>query len=276
MVASDDKPGRARLIKRHSLVVRITHWINAICLGVLLMSGLQIFNAHPALYIGRQSTFDSPILAIDSRDVGDRQEGYVALFGHSVPTTGVLGVSNVDGKPTSRAFPSWATLPGEQDLGTGRKWHFLFAWVLVLNGLVYLIAGIVSRHLARDIVPSGQDLAHTGQAIAEHARLRFPHGEEARHYNVLQKLAYAGVIFLALPLLILAGWTMSPGLDAAFPQLLTLFGGRQTARTVHFLLAFSLLGFFVVHVAMVLLSGLFNNMRSMITGWYDLGTAKQG
>ena len=272
----EDRPGGGRLIKRHSRVVRITHWINAVCLAVLLMSGLQIFNAHPALYIGQQATFDRPILAIDSRQVGDEAQGYVAVFGHSVATTGVLGVSSVDGKPTERAFPSWITLPAEQDLGTGRKWHFLFAWVLVLNGLVYLVAGLVSRHFSRDIVPDGHDLAHTGKAIVEHVRLRFPKGEEARGYNVLQKLAYAGVIFVALPLIVLAGWTMSPGLDAAFPQLLVLFGGRQTARTVHFVLAFSLVAFVVVHVAMVLLTGVFNNMRSMITGWYDLGTAKQG
>ena len=271
---SDDRSRRARLTRRHSLVVRVTHWINFICLGVLLMSGLQIFNAHPALYIGRQSHFDSPLFAIDSREVDGKTQGYVALLGHSVPTTGVLGLSNVGGSPTARAFPSWATLPAEQDLGTGRKWHFLFAWVLVLNGLVYLISGILSRHFARDIIPDRQELAHTGEAIVDHLQLKFPHGEAARRYNVLQKLAYAGVIFLALPLIVLAGWTMSPGLDTAFPQLLTVFGGRQTARTVHFVLAFSLLGFVVVHVAMVLLTGVFNNMRSMITGWFDLGVAK--
>ncbi len=271
-----DTPVSGRLIKRHSVVVRITHWINFGCLVVLLMSGLQIFNAHPALYFGQRSYFDSPVFAIDSREVGDTTEGYVSLLGHSVPTTGVLGVSNVNGEPTERAFPSWITLPAQQDLGTGRKWHFLLAWVFVINGLVYLIYGLASRHFARDMVPDRADLAHTGQAIVEHARLRFPHGENARRYNVLQKLAYCGVIFLALPLVVLAGWTMSPGLDAAFPQLLTVLGGRQTARTLHFLAAFSLVLFFIVHVAMVLISGVWNNMRSMITGWFDLGVAKQG
>ena len=275
-MTTTDAPVKARLIKRHSAIVRITHWINFGCLVVLLMSGLQIFNAHPALYIGQRSAFKSPVFAIDSRDVGDTTEGYVSLLGHSVPTTGVLGLSNVDGEPTERAFPSWITLPSHQDLGTGRKWHFLLAWVFVINGLVYLIYGLVSRHFARDIVPDRADLAHTGQAIVDHVRLRFPHGENARRYNVLQKLAYFGVIFLALPLVVLAGWTMSPGLDAAFPQLLTVFGGRQTARTLHFLAAFSLVLFFIVHVAMVLISGVWNNMRSMITGWFDLGVAKQG
>ena len=262
------------MIKRHSLIVRITHWINVACLTVLLMSGLQIFNAHPALYIGQKSTFDTPVFAIDSRAVGDDTQGYVALFGHSINTTGVLGLSKVQGEPTERAFPSWITLPGEQDLGTGRKWHFLFAWIFVINGLVYLIAGFVSRHFARDIVPTGSELAHTGQAIVDHARLHFPHGEEARRYNVLQKLAYLSIVFVALPLIVLAGWTMSPGLDAAFPQLLALFGGRQTARTVHFIVAWGLVLFVVVHVVMVLLTGVWNNMRSMITGWFDLGISE--
>ncbi|MGI3903782.1 MAG: cytochrome b/b6 domain-containing protein [Janthinobacterium lividum] len=265
-----------RLIKRHSALVRATHWVNALCLVLLLMSGLQIFNAHPALYIGKASTFDAPVFAIDSRDVGGKTEGYTALFGHSVNTSGVLGLSNVAGQPTERAFPSWITLPSNQDLSTGRQWHFLMAWLLVINGLAYLVYGLVSRHFARDIVPDRAELAHTGQAVVDHLKLKFPHGENARRYNVLQKLAYFGVIFVALPLIVLAGWTMSPGLDAVFPFLTTAFGGRQTARTIHFVVAFGLVGFFVVHIAMVLLTGVFNNMRSMITGWFDTGEAKDG
>lgn len=266
------RPGR--LSKRHGAVVRVTHWINVLCLALLFMSGLQIFNAHPALYLGRDSDFDAPVLAIDAREVGGRMEGYAAVLGHAVETTGVLGLSAVAGQPTQRAFPSWITLPARQDLATGRNWHFLMAWLFVLNGAVYLLHGLASRHFARDIVPDRRDLAHTGRAIVDHLRLRFPHGENARRYNVLQKLAYAGVVFVALPLIVLAGWTLSPTLDAVFPFLTGLFGGRQTARTVHFVLAFALVGFVVVHVAMVLLTGVVNNMRSMITGWFDTGEAK--
>ncbi len=265
-----------RLIKRHGALVRITHWTNAICLGVLLMSGLQIFNAHPALYLGQTSDFQSPVFAIDSRDVGGKPQGYTAVLGHSVVTSGVLGLSNVAGQPVERAFPSWITLPPTQDLGGGRQWHFLAAWFLVINGLLYLAYGLASRHFSRDIIPDRTELAHTGQAIIDHAKLKFPRGENARRYNVLQKLAYMGVIFVALPLIVLAGWTLSPGLDAAFPQLLQLFGGRQTARTVHFAMAFALVAFFIVHIAMVLTTGVFNNMRSMITGWFDTGEAKKG
>ena len=267
-------PPRPRLVKRHSALVRLTHWVNALCLVLLFMSGLQIFNAHPALYLGSTSDFAAPVFAIDSRDAGGRTEGYTALFGHSVDTSGVLGLSNANGQPTERAFPSWITLPSNQDLETGRHWHFLMAWLLVINGTAYLLYGLVSRHFARDIVPDRQELAHTGQAIVDHAKLRFPHGENARRYNVLQKLAYAAVIFVALPLIVLAGWTMSPGLDAVFPWLTYALGGRQTARTIHFVVAWGLVAFFVVHIAMVLLTGVFNNMRSMITGWFDTGEAK--
>ena len=267
---------RPRLIKRHSALVRVTHWVNALCLIVLFMSGLQIFNAHPALYLGSQSDFASPVFAIDSHDVNGKTEGYTALLGHSVDTSGVLGLSNVGGQPTERAFPSWITLPSNQDLETGRHWHFLMAWLLVINGALYLLYGLVSRHFARDLVPDRHELAHTGQAIVDHAKLRFPHGENARGYNVLQKLTYIAVIFVALPLIVLAGWTMSPGLDAAFPWLTYALGGRQTARTIHFIVAWGLVAFFVIHIAMVLLTGVFNNLRSMITGWFDPGEAKDG
>ena len=220
-----------RWIRRHSVVVRVTHWINVLCLAVLLMSGLQIFNAHPALYWGQASDFAHPLLAIGG-------------------------------------FPGWATLPGQQWLAMGRRWHFFFAWLFVVNGLVYLAWGLASGHIRRDLLPSLTDMRHLGRTVRDHLRLRFPQGAEAEHYNVLQKLAYAAVVLVAAPLIVLAGMTLSPGLDTAWPGLLGLFDGRQSARTVHFLLAFGLLGFVLVHVVMVVLSGLWNNLRSMLSGRY--------
>ena len=259
------------LVKRHSLVVRLTHWVNVLCLTMLLMSGLQIFNARPQLDFGNRTNFDNPPFAIDADQVDGKGRGFVRIGTHKFDTTGVLGLSNVEGKPTERAFPAWATLPSYQDLGAGRAVHFLFAWLFVLNGLVYLVWGFATRHFRRDFVPTSEQTAHIGQAIVDHARLRFPRGEEARSYNVLQKATYALVVFLLLPGIIVAGWTMSPGLDAAFPWLLELLGGRQTARSIHFMAAWGIVLFVVVHVVLVLVSGLFNNMRSMITGWYDIG-----
>jgi len=126
-------------------------------------------------------------------------------------------------------------------------------------------------HFRRDFLPSGWDLRHIGRSVWDHLRLRFPRGEEAKRYNVLQKITYLAVVFVLVPLIVLAGLSMSPRIDAGFPWLPALFGGRQSARTVHFVCAFALLGFVAVHIVMVLLSGVWNNMRAMITGWYDLG-----
>lgn len=266
---------RERLIYRHGVVVRVTHWINVVCLTVLLMSGLQIFNAHPGLYFGQQSDFKNPVLAMTASGLDQPTEGAITIFGHSFDTTGFFGLTTgPDGTYQERAFPSWITLPGEQDLATGRRWHFFFAWLFVVNGLIYLVWGAINGHFRRDLAPSGSQLRHIGRSIWEHIRLKFPKGEEARRYNVLQKLSYLAVIFVLLPVMVLAGLAMSPGLDAAFPLLPTIFGGRQTARTVHFILAWTLVLFVVVHVAMVLLSGVWNNIRSMVTGRYDIGFSR--
>jgi thiosulfate reductase cytochrome b subunit len=264
-----------RIVLRHSLTVRVCHWINAVCFLVLLMSGLQIFNAHPALNWGQATNFDHPIFSLDAKEAENGEAtGVTTLFGRSFDTTGFLGASRgPDGEMEERGFPSWATLPAEQDLAMGRRWHFFFAWILVLNGLVY-VANLIGRRHIRDLLPSRADLSSIPRAIVDHARLRFPKGEEALRYNVLQKLAYLSVV-IAFPILILAGLTMSPAIDSAFPWLLSLFGGRQSARTVHFLLATYLFGFVIVHLAMVLLSGVVNNMRSMITGRYRISEAAQ-
>ena len=261
------------LIYRHSLAVRLPHWVNVLCLTVLLMSGLQIFNAHPALYWGQYGADNDPsFIAMEAVEDGDQVKGLTHIGSFTFNTTGFLGLSKVDGEATARGFPSWLTLPSYQDLSSGRRWHFFFAWLFVLNGLVYLVCGLVSRHFRRDLAPDAHELtpAHLAHEVVNHARLRFPKGAEARHYNTLQKLTYLLVIFLLLPLMVATGLTMSPGFDAVAPWLLDVFGGRQSARTIHFLTAFSLVAFVVVHVAMVILSGVFNNLRSMITGYYAI------
>lgn len=260
------KRGR-RLVLRHSLLVRITHWINVVCIVVLVMSGLQIFNAHPALYVGQKSAFDDPVMRITAQRSDGGIAGDTDVLGAHFDTTGVLGVSRHDGELEARAFPRWLTLPSYQDLATGRRWHFLFAWLFVLNGVVYLVASLVGGHVRRDLVPSAGALRGIGGTIVDHLRLRFHH---TRRYNVLQQLSYLAVIFVLLPVMVLAGMTMSPGLDAAFPWLLDIFQGRQTARTVHFIVATLIVAFVVVHVVMVLVSGVWNNLRSMVTGRYAI------
>jgi thiosulfate reductase cytochrome b subunit len=129
--------------------------------------------------------------------------------------------------------------------------------------------------LRRDLAPSGRELKHIGASIAEHIKLRFPKGEEAKRYNVLQKLAYLGAVLVLLPLMLLTGLAMSPGMDAAFPLLIDVFGGRQSARTIHFISATLIVLFFIVHIVMVLISGVWNNLRSMITGRYVIQRAEE-
>jgi thiosulfate reductase cytochrome b subunit len=263
---------------RHKAFVRIGHWINALCLLVLLMSGLNIFNAHPALYWGNGSNFDHPALMLGAYQdtFGQVTEGVTLIGGKELNTTGVLGASYYGGDLIARGFPAWATLPGPNWLALARQWHFAFAWILVINAAVFFLLGIRTRHFLKDLIPTRDDLKHLGREIAEHVRLRFPHGEAARRYNALQKLAYSLVIFVLGPLIVLTGLTMSPTMDSAFPLLPILFGGRQSARTIHFLCAFSFLGFFVIHIAMVVLSGSWNNLRSMITGWYVVEGKESG
>jgi len=254
--------------RRHAAVVRLTHWINALCLVFLLMSGLNIFNARPDLYWGSKSTFSHPLLSIGSDDSGVNPKGVTKVFGHSFTTTGVLGVS---GDGDERAFPAWSTIPSDYDLATARRWHFLFAWLFVLNGLLYLTFSISSGHVRRDLIPRRDELRKIGPTLVDHLRLRFPHGEEAKRYNVVQMMSYFIVGFILLPIMVLAGWSMSPGVDSLAHFLPQLFGGRQSARTIHFLIAWLLVLFTIVHLFMVLISGVWNNVRSMITGRYDLG-----
>jgi len=260
-----EKPAKV-FIYRHTVLIRITHWINVVAITFLVMSGLQIFNARPDLYWGRQSDFNAPILSMYERDTDDGQQlGETKIFGWTFNTTGFLGLSYTAGEAEERGFPWWMTVPTYRDLATGRRWHFFFAWVFAINGAVYLIASLLGRHVWRDLLPTRQQIRNIGPTIWHHMKLKFPH---ERDYNVLQKLTYLIMIFAVLPLIVLAGLTMSPGLDSAFPWLLDLFGGRQTARTIHFICATLIVLFVIVHVVLVVISGVWNNIRSMITGRY--------
>ncbi|MCS6306046.1 MAG: cytochrome b/b6 domain-containing protein [Nitrospira sp.] len=250
---------------RHRLPVRISHWLNVPFLIILIMSGLQIFNAHPALYWGDRSDRDRPLFSIkpvrtNSGDI----KGVTTILGHPFDTTGVLGYSNGSG----RAFPGWATIPSPKWLAMGRQWHLFFAWLFMINGLIFTVYAFSSRHITRDLAPTGKDWRGIGKSIRDHLVFRHPTGEAAKQYNVLQKLAYASIVFILAPLIMLTGLAMSPTIDAAFPWLLTIFGGRQAARTIHFITCFSFVGFIMVHILQVFITGFFNNIRSMVTGWF--------
>jgi thiosulfate reductase cytochrome b subunit len=267
------KPDR-EVIYRHTLVVRVTHWINVICITLLLMSGLQIFNAHPMLYWGQYGAdADKPFIELVADNWRNpHPHGLTRVAGLTFDTTGVLGVSGGE----VRGFPSWATLPGHRNLAVGRNWHFFLAWVFVLNGLTYLLFNIANGHVTRDLAPTRAQLrpSHIWRNIIDHVRLKHPVGEEAKTYNVLQKFAYLAVVFVLLPAMILTGLSMSPGFDAIAPWLVELFGGRQSARTFHFVAANLIVLFVVVHVVEVFLAGVANEIGSMITGRYAIKTGE--
>lgn len=237
-------PKGGDLVRRHRLSTRIWHWINALTIFIMLMSGMMIFNAHPRLYWGE--------------------------FGAN-PDKAWLALGSMD----DVAFPGWATIPSYYSLADARLWHLFFAWVLMIGALFYWIWSLVGGHLRRDLWPAREQWrpSHILHDLIEHAKLRFPTGAAALQYNVLQKFAYLGVLLVLLPLVILTGLCMSPGFDAA-THITALFGGRATARSIHFICAAGFALFILVHLVMVVLAGPINEVRSMITGRYRLPKEK--
>jgi Ni/Fe-hydrogenase b-type cytochrome subunit len=270
MEQTEHAPRGGDVVKRHRLGTRIWHWVNALSVIVMLMSGLMIFNAHPRLYWGQYgANFDPAWLEIGSTE----SQGHLRIGSLRVETTGVLGRwTDSEGQVQRRAFPGWATIPSYYSLAGARRWHLFFAWVLSIGLLIFMIASFFNRHAQRDLAPGREELKarHLWREVKDHARLRFPTGEAALRYNTLQKLSYFTIIFVVTPLLILTGLTMSPTMDAAWPWLLDLFGGRQSARSIHFICTVAMALFILVHVVLVLLSEPLNGLRAMITGRYRL------
>lgn len=258
-------------VYRHSIAARASHWLWTLAMLVLVMSGLQIFNAAPYLDASDQSNPARRVLSIGAR-ASDPQHpaGITQLFGHSFTTTGVLGYTDDgEGSRTERAFPGWATLPGEQDLADGRRWHLFFGWCLIVAIVVYVAAGAIRKDL-RELVLRPSDVPKLLPMQLYYLRLRKeppPHGT----YNPLQKAAYTVVLFVFIPLIILTGLALSPGVDAVAGPITALFGGRQFARLWHFALMTLLIGYFLTHMVLVFATGPWNNIRSMVTGWYRLG-----
>lgn len=253
-------------VYRHNHVTRLTHWINAIALAILFMSGLQIFNAFPHLHWGDKAEPEEAFFSISATNEDGEVRGYTELFGYRIDTTGVLGLQYTDAGPFPRAFPSWITIPGYFWLAGGRRWHFFFAWLFALNGILYCIYNLLNGHM-RKFLFAPRDAAKVPAMILYYLRLRRESPQQGE-YNPLQKLAYTGVFVILTPLVLLSGLAMSPQLNVAFNWLPAMFGGRQAARSVHFILSFGFVAFTFGHVFMVLATGVVNNMRSMVTGWH--------
>lgn len=214
---------------RHSVLVRITHWIHAASFVALVLSGIAILLAYPRMHWGETGTVGVP-----------------SLFDLPLPFVLDLGIR-----------------------GPGRYLHFLAAWVTLFTGLVYALSGLYTQHLRRDLLPTKSDLGL--QAILKvalnHLRLKRPTEEETRTYNLFQKVSYLAVVFVLFPFMFISGLAMSPAVTSVFPIIVTIFGGRQTARTLHFFTANLLVLFLVGHVGMVILAGFAKRCRAMITGY---------
>lgn len=225
-------------VYRHRLATRLWHWVTALSVIVLLGSGLMILNAHGQLYWGEYgANYDQPWFRV----------GWVFEGGR---------------------VPGWLTIPSTYNLALARRWHLFFALVLAFALLAFMVVSLLNRHFQRDLRIRAKELA-PAQLAADaraHAELRFHDPENPRAYNIFQKLSYVAVIFVLLPLGIFTGLAMSPGMDAAWPWLTQMFGGRQSARSIHFIVAMLLAGFIVVHLALVILAGAWNEVRSMVTG----------
>ncbi|MBS1801941.1 MAG: cytochrome b/b6 domain-containing protein [Acidobacteria bacterium] len=223
---------------RHSALVRVTHWLTVISFVALLVTGLEIVISHPRFYWGETGNVNMK-----------------PLFTIPIP-------SSRDTVPTGYGY----VMPDQN--GWSRYLHFESAWVLVLTGLVYGIASLLNGHFRRDLVPERGErtLGAHWRRIRQYVRRKAPDADEVQSYNVLQRTTYLVVIFVLFPLVIWTGLALSPSFNAAFPWGVNLLGGRQSARTLHFFVTWALVLFFVVHVAMIAVSGFWKRTRGMITG----------
>ncbi len=253
-------------IYRYVLLTRISHWVWVVAFLILVGSGLQIFNASPNLDASDKSDPGRRVLAIGSPADG---VGTTTLFGHTFLTTGWLGwTGDGMGSRGPHAFPAAIIIPGYQDLADGRRWHLFFAWIAAICWLAWLLSSAVKGNL-REMILRRSDLPKLWPMQAYYLKLRKDapaHGV----YNPLQKAAYTTVLFVIAPLVVLTGLALSPGIDAIASPLTILFGGRQFARLWHFAGMILLLGFFAIHTLQVATQGVVNQMRSMITGWYQV------
>jgi len=223
---------------RHSVLVRVTHWLTAIAFLALLVTGLELVVSHPRFYWGETGNVNTE-----------------PLFRIPIPSSRHL-------VPTGYGY----MLPDQN--GWSRYLHFQSAWLLVVTGLVYVGVGLSRGHFRRELFPTRSDLSSKRlmNSIGEHLRLKRPGAEEAWSYNVLQRLAYLVIIFVGFPLIIWTGLAMSPSFVSAFPAAVNILGGQQSARTLHFFLTGALVLFLAVHLAMILLAGFWGRVRAMITG----------
>lgn len=258
-----DDPAPARPARRHPLWVRCTHWIAAASIALLAVTGIVILMAHPRLYWGEVGNALTPALVELPISRNHRHGGWTnrTPFFPAADDRSATAASAPGPVSASRTFEIF------NQNGWGRSLHFLAAWVLAAAGITYMLAGIATGHLRRRILPASGDLraARIGEDVRRHVRFAVSVAPGAP-YGTLQKWAYSGVAFVLVPFAALTGLTMSPAVTAAVPALLTIFGGLQSARTLHFGAWVAIVSFVLVHVAMVIATGFRRHIRAMTIG----------
>ena len=260
--SANTAPG-SRSYLRFPFSARLLHWVAAASIFVLLWSGLWIFNIHPRLYWGDYGYFGSPAIAELAADTSTEPPQMTIKVGDiAIDVTGLIG------QIRRQPFVRLANYPQGFDFGGNRALHFTAAWVLIIAWLYYVSHLLSSGRLKKVWLPkSGEtSVRHIGKDILNHIKLRRPKGEEILNYNILQKLSYLFLMFVLLPLILLTGLTMSNSITTAWPFLFDIFGGRQSARTLHFIFATMMLLFILVHLVQLFVVGFVNHLRSMITG----------
>ena len=241
-------------VARHAGWVRISHWILAASVVTLAFSGFVILMAHPRLYWGKIGNDLTPALL---------ELPISRNYMHGGWTTQITFLPN-----NSAVVSAARTYDIFNENGWARSLHFLSAWFLVVTSLIYLVVGLATGHLWRDLVPRLREVSPRTlwRDVMTHLRLPMPVARGGPPYGPLQKLTYAGVILIALPLMVLTGLAMSPAVTAAYPALMDLFGGSQSARTIHFFAFALLMLFLLVHLVMVALTGFRRQIRTMTIG----------
>lgn len=260
---------KSQVIIRHPWPVRLWHWINALTMILALVTGVLIFNIHPRLYWGEDGHAGmASILSLSASHTNTETPRFDLQIGsHHWDVTGIMGAIDNEG---SDQYILIAATPADFQFGGTRIWHFLAAWILVGAWIAYGLYIALGGRLAKMLWPTREDrtLRNLAYELRQHLLFKRARGSAAQRYNLLQKLSYLLVVVFLVPVLILSGLTMSNAVTAAFPDLFSLFGGRQSARSIHFIVAAFLLGFIVIHIVQVFVAGFFNSMRSMLTGRY--------
>lgn len=276
-----DADNARQRVYRHTIPVRIWHWLTVAAVAGLLFTGFNVINVHPRLYwgeVGNAAT--QPAIALISTEPGGPHATTkpnptaLVIGSHTWDVTGWLGAAWDLGQ--DGMYFVIAITPDSWHFGAMRAWHFAWAWLLVIAWLAFVVYLIVSGRMWRVLLPTPEQRTASAlvRDILDHLRLRRWSGASAQNYNLLQKLAYLFVLFVLIPVAILSGLTMSNAVTARFPELYTLFGGRQSARTIHALCAAAVVVFALVHVVQLFVAGFVNEIRSMFTGYFEIRREK--